>query len=63
MITTYTDAHKSIETMKGQVKRQGKDVSKRTDAYYDSLFERLLEQRQQLIQEVEPPYLLFRVVG
>ena len=52
MITAYTDAHKSIKTVKEQVKRQGKDVSKRIDAYYDGLFERLMEQRQQLIQEV-----------
>ena len=27
-------------------------MGKRIDAYYDGLFERLMEQRQQLIQEV-----------
>lgn len=52
LINGFSKTRRSIETMTERVKRQGKDVSKRIDTFYDDLLEKLLEQKQQLIQQV-----------
>ena len=52
MMNNYSKALENVQTMKELVKRQGKEVCKRIDTSYDALFERLMEQRKQLILQV-----------
>ena len=53
MISSFSEAYNDAKTTKENIKKQGSEVNRKIDSYYDTVVEKLMEQRQQMMQEVQ----------
>jgi len=53
MISSLSEAYNDAKKMKDSIKKQGNEVNKKIDSHYDTVVEKLMEQRQQMMQEVQ----------
>ena len=51
MIKHLSEVHDNIEKMKKKTKRQGEEVDKKIDGYYDELIEKLMKQKDEVKQQ------------
>ena len=51
MITNLSEAHDNIEKMKKKIRRQGGEVDRKIDGYYDELIEKLMKQKDEVKQQ------------
>ena len=51
MIKNLSEANDNIEKMKKKIRRQGEEVDKKIDGYYDELIEKLMNQKDEVKQQ------------
>ena len=53
MISSLSETYNNAKKIKDSIKKQGSEVNKKIDSYYDTVIEKLMEQRQQMMQQVQ----------